>query len=241
MAGAHRFERDPAAAGPVPTPDEVAPPPEFTTWLAGIDRARAQSRTRGALTASGLEGTEPEVVLGSAEDAGRQKGPRDLDLPPWSKGRYGSAVGRAVHGALQVVDLATGAGLADAVRAQVLAEGITEQEGVVVSLVRAALASEVVQRAATREHWRETYAGAPNANGELVEGVIDLLYRDDDGSLVVIDYKTDVVSAANLDAKVAFYRPQLTAYRDMLTTATGLRVVTCLLFLHPDGSIATMT
>ena len=43
--------------------------------------------------------------------AGLQKRPRDLDLPPWLKGRYGTAIGRAVHGTLQTIDLATGAGL----------------------------------------------------------------------------------------------------------------------------------
>ena len=37
----------------------------------------------------------------SLADPGLHKRPRDLDLPPWQKGRYGSAVGRAVHGVLQ--------------------------------------------------------------------------------------------------------------------------------------------
>src|SRR3546814_6364860 len=44
--------------------------------------------------------------------------PRDLDLPPWLKGRYGTAVGRAVHGVLQTIDLVTGDGLDDAIAAQ---------------------------------------------------------------------------------------------------------------------------
>lgn len=42
---------------------------------------------------------------------GLPKRPGDLDLPFWLRGRYGSAVGRAVHGVLQGVDLRPGAGL----------------------------------------------------------------------------------------------------------------------------------
>ncbi|RYC05655.1 UvrD-helicase domain-containing protein [Nocardioides zhouii] len=213
----------------------VTPPPDFDTWLAGVTSARRASRMPGAITASGPEGTDPEVVLAEA-DAGLAKGPRDVELPPWSKGRYGSAVGRAVHAALQTVDLATGSGLEQAVRAQVIAEAIPEHEDVVARLVRSALTSETVQRAAARTHWREAYVGAPGTDGVLVEGIIDLIYEEDDKSLVVVDYKTDVVRPDTLTDKVAFYTPQLRAYRDMLTAATGRDVKTLLLFLHPEGS-----
>ena len=67
--------------------------------------------------------------------AGLPKGARDVELPPWQKGRYGSAVGRAVHGVLQTVDLATGAGLDDAVAAQCLAEGVAQHAEHVRALV----------------------------------------------------------------------------------------------------------
>ena len=216
-------------------PASVSPPPTFDTWIAGLRRARQSSRKLGAITASGLEGTDPEVMLAEA-DAGLAKGPRDIELPPWSKGRYGSAVGRAVHGALQVINLATGDGLGQAVRAQVLAEAITDLEDVVTRLVESALASEIVQRAAARRHWREAYVGAPGADGVLVEGIIDLLYEEDDGSLIVVDYKTDVVRPEKLDDKITFYTPQMRAYRDALNTATGRRIDSRLLFLHPNGS-----
>ena len=213
----------------------VTPPPDFDTWLEGVTNARQASRRPGAITASGLEGTDPAVVLTQA-DPGQAKGQRDLELPPWSKGRYGSAVGRAVHGVLQSVDLATGAGLQPTVRAQVVAEAIPELEDVVEQLVRSALTSEVVQHAADRRHWRETYVGAPGLDGVLVEGIVDLLYEEDDKTLVVVDYKTDVVRPDTLDDKVTFYAPQLAAYREMLTAATGRKVAARLLFLHPQGS-----
>ncbi|MEO7572150.1 MAG: UvrD-helicase domain-containing protein, partial [Acidimicrobiales bacterium] len=68
---------------------------------------------------------EPEV------DLGLQKRPRDLDLPPWLKGRYGTAIGRAVHGVLQTIDLASGAGLDDAVAVQSQAEAVPDRAMVV--------------------------------------------------------------------------------------------------------------
>src|SRR5439155_5832129 len=111
---------------------------------------------------------------------------RDVDLPPWQKGRYGTAVGRAAHGVLQAVDLATGEGLTPAAAAQAAAEGVPGRERIVAALARSALGSDLVRRAATRPHWREVYVGCPMGDGVL-EGFVDLLYRDDDG-LVVVDY-----------------------------------------------------
>ena len=177
-----------------------APPTDLDTWRHQIEQVRAATRQLPAQSASGLEGTDPEVALDPDQVAvaGLHKGGRDVELPPWKKGRYGSAVGRAVHGVLQTVDLATGAGLEDAVAAQCLAEGVAQHAEHVRALVQSALASEVVQRAAARQHWRESYAGTVQDDGTVLEGYIDLIYREDDGSLVVVDYKTDDVPRRRL-------------------------------------------
>jgi ATP-dependent helicase/nuclease subunit A len=224
-------------APPETSVSAVTPPPPYDAWLAGIEVARAASRRQPAITASGLEGTEPEIVLDPAADPGQAKGPRDLELPPWSKGRYGSAIGRAVHAVLQAVDLATGDGLEAAVVAQTMAEGVVGQEELIRALAQSALASELVKRAAAREHWRETYVGTSRPDGVVVEGYVDLIYRDDDGTLVIVDYKTDAVPAGAIGSRVAYYKPQLDAYREALAAATGARVRTALLFLNPDKAV----
>lgn len=69
-----------------------------------------------------------------------------------------------------------------------------------------------MQRAVACRHWRETYTATTRPDGTVVEGYVDLIYRGDDGSLVVIDYKTDAVPAGALSARAAYYRPQLQAY-----------------------------
>ena len=188
----------------------------------------AVSATRLAAEAAARREADEEARRAAAGDPGLAKDPRDIDLPPWQKGRYGTAIGRAVHGVLQTVDLVTGDGLVEACAAQAAAEGVLGREDVIEALCRAALDSEVVQRAARRKHWREVYVGVPYGDGVL-EGYIDLLYEDDDG-LVIVDYKTDSWrSESELDAKVDRYRIQLQAYAGAVRDAVGRDVARALL------------
>lgn len=173
-------------------------------------------------------------------DAGLRKRPRDLDRPPWLKGRYGTAVGRAVHGVLQTIalDASPDAGeVADAVAAQCQAEAVPERDATVQTLVAQALGSPSVGEASTAPHWREIYACAP-VGDRLLEGYVDLLYRTPDG-LVVIDYKTAATSdPAELDRRAEGYRTQGASYALTVGRTTGeavVRVTFC--FLTPEGAI----
>jgi ATP-dependent exoDNAse (exonuclease V) beta subunit len=178
-----------------------------------------------------------DLPLFEPVDPGLQKRPRDLDLPPWLKGRYGTSVGSAVHGVLQTIDLSTGAGLDAAVAAQCQAEGVPDRADDVLALVQAALGSAVVRAAAAAPHWREVYACTPIGD-RLLEGYVDLLYRADDG-LVVVDHKTaDTTSPAELDQRVRGYRLQGAAYALAVAQATGEAVArVTFLFLTPAGAI----
>ncbi len=177
---------------------------------------------------------EPDVEEEPA-DPGLQKRPRDLDLPPWLKGRYGTAVGRAVHGVLQTIDLATGAGLDAAVAAQCEAEAVVDRAGDVRRLVGYALASPSVREAAANPHWREVYTCVPVGERQL-EGYIDLLYRGPEG-LVVVDYKTAGTSGRDdLDRRVAGYTAQGASYALTVSESTGEPVVRMtFVFLTPEG------
>jgi len=58
-----------------------------------------------------------------------------------------------------------------------------------------------------------------------VSGVIDLVLRDADGeNLVVIDYKTDAISEAQLLQQAGHHARQLQLYGRGLTQASGLKV-----------------
>jgi ATP-dependent helicase/nuclease subunit A len=240
----------------VPQVDRPSAPAPHATWLAERAGSLARASQPGAVAATALtdEGApqpgEPQLSLftltdgdpGPTEpepeaDAGLQKRPRDLDLPPWLKGRYGTAVGSAVHGVLQTIDLATGEGLDAAVAVQCQAEAVPEQADVVRSLVEAALASPSVAAAAAAPHWREVYACTP-VGDRLLEGYIDLLYRGPHG-LVVVDHKTAATTdPAELDRRVRGYRLQGAAYALAVGQATGEPVVqVTFVFLTPGGAV----
>jgi ATP-dependent exoDNAse (exonuclease V) beta subunit len=213
------------------------PPPPFDAWRAELDRAIAVGSRPTTVAATAL--TEEGTPDAAAEpDPGLQKRPRDLDLPPWLKGRYGSAVGRAVHGVLQSIDLATGGGVDAAVAAQCEAEAVPDRAADVRALVGRALTAPSVHAASVRPHWREVYACTPVGDDRLLEGYIDLLYRDTDG-LVVVDYKTAGTSdAAELARRVEGYRLQGAAYAYTVSAATGEPVTrVTFVFLTPDGVV----
>jgi ATP-dependent exoDNAse (exonuclease V) beta subunit len=217
---------------PRPLRDRSAGEPEHGAALVSASRRLAVSATRLAEElAARREGDR-------VDDPGLAKDARDLELPAWQKGRYGTSIGRAVHAVLQTVDLETGDGLPEAAAAQAAAEEVLGREELVASLAASALASEIVRDAAHRAHWREVYVGA-TVGDRIVEGYIDLLVRGDEG-LVVVDYKTDTFhDDADLAAKVERYRPQLAAYAAATELAVGERVAgAVLLFLSPSGARA---
>ncbi|MCU1371655.1 MAG: UvrD/REP helicase [Ilumatobacteraceae bacterium] len=244
----------------VALPDPPSLPAPFAEWRAELDAAlaagsRPTTVAATALTAEGtpdpardeIEDTDPadgvdddagSVVVDDPAEAGLHKRPRDLDLPPWLKGRYGTAVGRAVHGTLQTIDLADPAGLGGAVAAQCEAEAIPDRTAEVAELVRAALASPVIAAATAGPYWREVYACTPTAGGRLLEGYIDLLYRTVDG-MVIVDYKTAATNdPLELQRRVDGYRLQGGSYALAVRETTGepiARVVFA--FLTPGGAV----
>ncbi len=215
------------------------PLPDLERWEAERSAALSASSWRRSLGASDVGKMQAEAALDRELDedaaAGVEKSPRDLELPPWQKGRYGTAIGRAVHGVLQTVDLATGAGLEEASAAQAAAEGVLGREEVIARLAHAALDSPLVKEAVHHPHWRETYV-ATSVGERTLEGYIDLLYRAEEG-LVVVDYKT-ASAGADLDRRLEEYRWQGGAYALAVEGATGEAVSRVVfLFLTPGGAL----
>ena len=180
--------------------------------------------------------------LGGGPDPGLDKDGTDVDLPPWRRGRAGTAVGRAVHGVLQTIDFTgdyTDPQLNDLVGLQAVAEGVPNRRREIARRVRAALESDTVREAlSSGRYWRELYVGAPVGDRTL-EGFIDLLIAGPDG-YVVVDYKTDaVVNDADLDRAVERYRLQGATYALAVHRALGVPVARCVfLFLRADGAVA---
>ena len=180
-----------------------------------VERARAigVASVRSTTSATRLAHHAPAgPIAATAVDPGLAKEGVDLDLPPWQRGRYGTAIGRAVHAVLQDADLATGDDIDGLAAVQCAAEGIFGFEAQVAALSHSALAAPIVRRAADgAPHWRELFVVA-ELGSTVLEGYVDLLVRTDDG-LVIVDYKTDQWPAQIERAtRLAQYRRQLAAY-----------------------------
>ena len=214
-------------------------------WIAGRERLvgpGARPRVLAATAVARLARTREEERRYPGDGPEPDDGSSDTDLPPWRRGRAGTAVGRAVHGTLQVVDLATGGGLEEIARAQANAEGVGGRWREVRNLASAALGSELVRQAVDAgRFWRELYVGAPvtdGADGPVVEGIVDLLFETPDG-FTVVDYKTDAAGTdEELDAAFGRYVLQGATYALAVGRAVGRPVTRCaFLFLREDGAV----
>jgi len=147
------------------------------------------------------------------------------------------ALGTAVHGMLEVLDLD-----------RELAPQIAEHRGGIVSEIGSSRdgeeagrrADELLTRIAEGECLRRLGSVAPNvlsrelpvllwseeegAPGAVVSGIVDLVYRDpEDGRLVVADYKTDRIEDADaLTERTHVYEPQVRIYARALQEALDL-------------------
>ena len=176
-------------------------------------------------------------------------------------GRGGTAFGTAVHAVLQeTVDqladrlplteddlLDTLLGELDPNIEQIAARhadspDLRDRQGEIVGLVNSTLRSPTVEAAlrAPRQ-WSEipVAASIPTSHGPVViEGIIDLMYQDEDGQLVILDYKSDRVdSEKDVDTKLEHYGMQGAAYAAAVENATGqtVKAVHFLFVRRKDG------
>jgi ATP-dependent helicase/nuclease subunit A len=167
---------------------------------------------------------------GEEDDPAIEAGSRDLAM----------AIGTAVHGFLETVDLGSDLTIQmEESRERLVAEvgrGLDEDrvaeaeqtiDGLLVRIAAgsclrrlSALAPTVVARELPVFGWEEPGEGP----GAVVSGIVDLVYRDpDDGRLVVADYKTDALDDADaLEERARVYEPQVAAYARILRDALDL-------------------
>jgi ATP-dependent helicase/nuclease subunit A len=205
---------DPSPSGPVPLP---------ARWEEDRIRLLATLRRQPVVTATAVarQGTKPHRP--TSPDVG------------WDHDD-GLRIGRAVHGALAELDLATGCDDAgrpaeEVARAQAVTHGVAAHAANVAVMVGGALTSPTIVRAASRRHWCEVYVTAPHERG-LIEGFVDLLFEEQEG-LVVVDYKTDRLPAGGAPADA--YRLQVATYAVALESSTGLPVIRCVLVFVGTG------
>ncbi len=199
------WRREPGAADADETERIAA---ERDTWKAGraalLDRANAGLRV---LTASALKPEWDHPVTGDGV-------------------RRGSATefGSAVHAVLERAGLADGPHIDELAHAVAREYGQRGREDEIAAVTRTALGSTAITRArASRRVLPEVPFAVPLDGGGLAEGRIDLLFEED-GALVVVDYKTDAVSAAEIEKRAGEYRKQALIYAWAAARAAAMPV-----------------
>lgn len=188
---------------------------------AGGDAAGARwERERAELIQFG--GDRPYVPIAALQAVQRDQ-PSEAVAVASPTGRH---FGSLVHQVLEWVDLASAS--ADDVHRIAAARapfyGLDEESGRRAGeAAAAALALPVMTRARdARRIWRELPLSFPDGS-DLIEGVIDLVFEEE-GGLVIVDYKTDRITAEQAVAQAAHHAPQLQLYGRGLAQAWGVPV-----------------
>ena len=198
--------------------------------------AREEWQSRREITLN-TQGRPASVAATSLAGTSKDESDAEIDsedMQPSRRGRGGAPLGRAVHAVLQTIDLETGDGIQNTARAQATAEGIPQRQSEIEELAQAAIDSDAVRRAvASGRYWREAHIAAPIGDGVL-EGFIDLLFEED-GELVIVDYKTDAIDQNSTEYIAnTRYREQAGSYALITEQVTGKRVKDVIfLFLRP--------
>ena len=79
------------------------------------------------------------------------------------------------------------------------------------------------------------YPDAEAGEEVLLQGVVDCWFEEADGTVTVVDFKTDRVTEHTMEARAREYRPQLEAYSRALSQALGLPVGRCVLWFFALG------
>ncbi len=180
-------------------------------WLDQLELSVATAKNRGYVTPSQLadhsmfDGPKPEDNMESTE--------RNTS----ERGRGGTRFGSAVHAVLQDVDFDDRNdldGLNGLVQAAADAHEVEGAEIIqdITQSVRNTLQSPTVARATSSNSWREAWVAAEISDGIEVEGSIDLMIQNEDGSMTIVDYKTDRIQGELLDERAKGYEPQLAGY-----------------------------
>ena len=220
QAGASSYEREAAPAGP--DQDSAAPLDELVEGRRRrLDQLKRTIRgaaapgpyiSAGAL--AGESGAEEPAALQDAADSDPETAPQ---------GR-GASFGSAFHEIMERVDLkGPSPGRLEALAARAGDRWGVEHPGELIRLARSTLEHPLIGRARKAERILRELPFVYCFEGLLVEGIIDLLFQEE-GGLVIVDYKTDGGGAAVWEKRWEGYSRQGAVYALAMADISGLPV-----------------
>ena len=185
----------------------------------GIDRERLAAGRAALVTAATTRHYTSATAMRD------QKNEKTDASEPWSRGRAGTRLGRAVHAAIQSLPLDPDEGTIEAFcRAQAVAEAIPHLEDEVRRLVTWVVReSDAWKRAAAATRAIREAPFVVRQDGAVLEGFVDLLIETEDG-IELIDWKTDHVAPDAVEERLRQYELQAGLYVHGVQEATGRRV-----------------
>jgi ATP-dependent helicase/nuclease subunit A len=156
---------------------------------------------------------------------------------PWSRGRAGTRLGRAVHAAIQSLPLDPDDATIEAFcRAQAVAEAVPHREDDVRRLVTWVVReSDAWKRAAAATRALREAPFAVRQDDAVLEGFVDLMIETADG-IELIDWKTDQIAADAVEDRLRQYELQAGLYVHGVQEATG-RPVTSVTYVFASAKV----
>lgn len=177
--------------------------------------------------------------------------PQFVQAEAGKAGLRGNEYGTLMHTVMQQLDLSKkldSAGIRHQIDRMIAQELITREQAAfinvrsVANFFQSALGQRYIK---ATERWRELpFSRALDANeyydnvaGEFIfsQGVIDALFKEDNGNYVLMDYKTD--RDTNPDTVKAKYELQIKLYTDAIQEILGVRVAERYLVMLHDNSV----
>ena len=152
------------------------------------------------------------------------------------------AFGTLVHKLLESADFASPGDLLPLAEAQARDTGLSVADiHAAADLAERTLRMPLIrERALKSPEMHKEVPFAANYNEELLEGTIDLVFIEDNEA-VVLDFKTNNITAAQATAEAERYRPQAELYAHAMTAALSLPVKEVIfLFCRPQVAVPLM-
>ncbi len=232
---------------PEPRAPEAPAPPSRDVLAAARRFERLAERARGAARPPLVAPTGIREARETREAEAAEEETPSRRAAPADRGRS-IAVGTAVHAILEIADLASPGPVADGAACARICRSAAEEEGAdpeeverEVGAILAAFEAGSLRRriARARVVARELplVASGEEAGAPAVAGFADLVLEEE-GVLVVADWKTDAVASdAEIAAAVERHRAQVGWYARALGRATGRAVRGEVFFLRADRAV----
>ena len=165
--------------------------------------------------------------------------------------------GTALHMVMQYLDFERTDNLAeieDEISRLVLGQYITPQQGAAVDpadilgFFRSELGQRLRKSSRVEREFKfsllvpaaDYYKEAGPEEEVLLQGVVDCWFAEADGTITVVDFKTDRVNEHTVELRAGDYRPQLDAYTRALSQAAGVRVKRRCLWFFSVGRVVEL-